>query len=447
MSVLVEAITVIFRNDTAEALIQGGVETIRRNPPNATFRTDGKISAVGFMTPNDVGEFVQTLEQAGFVFVENENSKDIAVCDQQRGFTAHNEWLGTDTDERGVRYCWLLGHEPGDMITQENWTYDSSLYTTGNFTANDEPADHLKHLRTEGNMEVYWDEKREQEVYVGRTASDAEDIHTERKKSLLFATAVKVAYDGLLADGWLSIKTNMYADDFPHLIMRYRNQLAVIFIDVDWDQEPISELDQRKEKQMIDIAGQLTGTPIVVGIEISGDTKQPLKTISDVEGCSEIEFSLSRPYLAHELLENREWLPQNHDLEAEVELSNWEVHDFGIQVARQALQHDGHQIQHYDSGFSALIQIEAVIDSELTFILCRTVRYPKMTANFEPELVQKAAEHAARNNAVLKTASVRLVNSDDALDPGSNFALPLFRGKEVSAGFDGLETPMLTSDA
>jgi hypothetical protein len=96
MSILVEAITVIFRNATADALIEGGVATIRDNPPNNTYRTDGVLSAVGFMTPEDTEHFVERLKDVGFRFIEKGKSMDIAVCDQNRGFTANCEWLGTN---------------------------------------------------------------------------------------------------------------------------------------------------------------------------------------------------------------------------------------------------------------------------------------------------------------------------------------------------------------
>jgi hypothetical protein len=269
------------------------------------------------MTPEDVGKFIDSLKLGGFDFVKDGMSIDIAVCDQAQGFTAENEWLGTDIDERGVRFCWLLGHDPGEMITQDGWTYEKSLYTDGGFTANEDPADHLKFLRMEDKLEVYWDENIGKEVYVGRTADKPDDVHTSRRKTILFATAVKVAYDALTADGWMSITTNMYQDDFPHLIMRLRNQLGVFFIDAEWNGAPITSFQEKEQQRLLKLADILNAFPISVGLNISGDTSQRLEKIADVERCHDIQLSLKRPYMAHDVFSNSEWLSTDHDLEAD----------------------------------------------------------------------------------------------------------------------------------
>jgi hypothetical protein len=446
MSVLIEAITVVFRNDTAEAQIQGGIETIRNNPPNGSFRTDGKISAVGFMTPSDVEKFVSSLQRVGFSFIIDGVSVDIAVCDQNMGFSAHNDWLDTATDERGVRCCWLLGHEQGEMAVQEGWEYERSMYTTGSFRADDDQCENLKFLRKENGLEVYWDEEQNREVYAGRSGGETDDLHTERRKALLFAAAVKVAYDGLLAEGWMSVATNMYADEFPHLIMRYRNQLAVIFLDVSWNETAISKMDNDDLENLRNVANQLNATPINVSLRIFGDTEKRLETITDVMECEDIEFTMARSYLAHDLAIDGEWLAADHDLDEDIELSIWELHDFGIQIVRDSLERDGNSIEHYDSKFETLIQIQAEINGERTFIVCRTVTHPVENAVFDSQTLQKASEFAARNDAVLKTASVTLANSDDPFHPEGIGALPLFRGKDSRARFDGLKDPTVTFD-
>jgi hypothetical protein len=446
MSVLVEAITVIFRNDTAEALIHGGVDAIGQNPPNGSFRTDGNITAIGFMTPDDVGEFVNSLKRRGFVFVKDSLSIDIAVCDQNQGFTVENDWLGTDVDERGVRYCWLLGKNPDEMITPGGWTYENSLYTAGNFRADEDLVDDVKFLRAEDKLDVYWDEKDKKEVYVGRTANKPDDFHTSQRKARLFATAVKIAYDALTADGWMSIITKMHAEDFPHLIMRYRNQLGVFFIDAEWNGSPITSFDKTEENRLRKLAGELNAFPISVGLMFSGDTEQKLNQIADVEGCGDIQISLKRPYVAHDVSANCEWNSADHDLEEDIELTNWEVHDFGVQVVRESLDREGHRIESYDSTFGTTVQITATIEGVLTYIVCRTVRYPEKDAVFDAGLIQRAQKLALRKSAVLKTASVSLANSDDMFDPAGQFAIPIFRGKAVMPRFVGLETPQTHLD-
>lgn len=445
MSVLVEAITVIFRNATADQLIQGGVSSIRNNPPNGTFRTDGKVSAVGFMTPEDVGHFVEQLKQVGFRHIERGKIADIAVCDQIRGFPVDCEWLGTDVDGRGVRFCWLLGEEPGEMATQEGWTYEQSLYSNGSFRADDEPVDHLKFLRTENGLNVYLDEQTGKEVYAGRPFADKDDVHTVRAKALLFATSVKMVYDAMLADGWMSIQVNQDADASHHLIMRYRNQIGIVGIDTHWNEAALTEIDPSGRK-LVDLAKAMKAIPLMASIDIVGQPSHTLNRIAEVEASSEIEFRLRRTYLVHDLHKGREWTDADYDLEAEVELSDWEIHDFGIQVVRQSLENDGHEIDAWNSNLDAVAQVKTVIDGKLTYIVVRTVRYPEKDATFGQEDLRLAAELAGSNNADLKIASVALASADDPFDPAAKTGHPIYRGTAVMPRFAGLSNPVITAN-
>lgn len=79
MSVLVEAITVVVRNDAVDRCVPGGVSTLVENN---TFRTDGKLAAIGFMSPADVEVYILNLQKAGLRFVEQGRCRDIVVIDQ-----------------------------------------------------------------------------------------------------------------------------------------------------------------------------------------------------------------------------------------------------------------------------------------------------------------------------------------------------------------------------
>jgi hypothetical protein len=141
MSVLIEAISVVFRNEIANSLIRGGIETIQQSPPNHTFRTDGKISSVSFMAHRDAETFINNLKQVGFKFLVGNASVDIAIIDQKKGYLTECEWLELDTDERGVKFCWLLGSEPLEMATPEGWEFEKSLYVSGVFNTDEETSE------------------------------------------------------------------------------------------------------------------------------------------------------------------------------------------------------------------------------------------------------------------------------------------------------------------
>jgi hypothetical protein len=446
MSILVEAITVIFRNSTAESLIEGGFATIRENSPNRTFRTDGILSAVGFMTPEDTRCFVDQLKRVGFRFVEHGKSADIAICDQYRGFTTECEWLGTDVDGRGVRICWLLGHKPGDMATQEGWSFKKSLYTTGNFWADDEPVDHLNFLRTDDGLNVYLDEHTGKEVYAGRPFENKDDVHTIRTKSLLFASAVKVVYDAMAADGWMSINVKTEANALPHMIMRYRNQIGVVVLDVNWNGEPLSDFSSTTQNILVAKADEMKAIPLVASLDIIGKPNRPMSRVAEVEACNAVQFHLRRPYVVHDLSTGQEWSALCYDFESEIELSDWEIHDFGIQVVRQTLEKDGHQIQQWDSDVDATVQIVVSIGGNLTYVVVQTVRYPTVEPDFDRDQIRLAGERAARNGADMKIASVSLASTDDPFDPGGSFVQPIFRGAAVVPRFTGLADPVVAAD-
>jgi hypothetical protein len=147
MSVLVEALTVVFRNTNANMKLKGGSGSLCDIAPNETYRTDGFLSAVGFMNPRDAKSFVDQLEAIGFVFIEQEQAIDIAICDQNEGFTSACDWLETEKNEFGVRYCWLLGKPKGIMATPLGWSLATSLYHTGSFIPDEEIPEQIKFLK------------------------------------------------------------------------------------------------------------------------------------------------------------------------------------------------------------------------------------------------------------------------------------------------------------
>ena len=58
MSVVVEAITVVVRNDAVDRCISGGVAALAEASPNNTFRTDGKLAVAS--RPAKAGDNLET---------------------------------------------------------------------------------------------------------------------------------------------------------------------------------------------------------------------------------------------------------------------------------------------------------------------------------------------------------------------------------------------------
>jgi hypothetical protein len=192
MAVLCEALSVLIRSKSLDSNFTGGRRVFVDLVPNDTFCTDGELVRVGFMTPDDVKDFVDELERYGLLFrSDNERETDVVVVDQINGPLAPCNWLDC------YRMC-IGGHdwvtaarlsEPymadTGQLSQENpstakerreelfvpagWTFHGSLSDSGKFVATDDIPRRLRFLREQDGLDVYWDSDLEREMYIGRT--------------------------------------------------------------------------------------------------------------------------------------------------------------------------------------------------------------------------------------------------------------------------------------
>jgi len=184
MAVLIEAISVVIRADALVRNFPGGLEAFKRTVPNTTLCTDGELVRVGFMSPDDVGAFVERLEDAGLVFARDGKAVDIAVVDQQRGPTMPVDWLEFAHLTLGgsaskVAVCWLfegpriaagihMRSQHMDLATPAGWRYEDSLSANFKFVASEEMNDKLTFLRRANGLDVYLDRSTGKEVFAGR---------------------------------------------------------------------------------------------------------------------------------------------------------------------------------------------------------------------------------------------------------------------------------------
>ena len=126
MAVLCEAISVVVRRDAIDAYYAGGWGQFVNCVPNATLCTDGELARVGFLTPNDVREFVDDLVDSGLqfesktkflgLFGSGRNRSDIVVVDQHQGATMQCPWIEfgkfkLSEHDIEVSMCWLFEGE------------------------------------------------------------------------------------------------------------------------------------------------------------------------------------------------------------------------------------------------------------------------------------------------------------------------------------------------
>jgi len=122
VAVLVEALSVIVRNATLEALYPGGVSGYAADCPNWTFCSDGVLTRVGFMAPDDVAAFVERLEACGLKVLRAGAATEMAVVDQLQGRTTRGGWIEGGEDTAGIRCGGLRGSPRSALATPAGWT-------------------------------------------------------------------------------------------------------------------------------------------------------------------------------------------------------------------------------------------------------------------------------------------------------------------------------------
>jgi hypothetical protein len=167
MGVLVEAISVIVRAETVNALYPGGVAEFEVRAPNRTFCSDGHLVRVGFMARQDVKAFVASLQTRGFAFHDGDAFVDVAVVDQMHGPTARCPWLRTGRHPLGFSVAWLKGTSPSPMAAPMGWEIEQSSKLKLHLP--DDAGERLLPLAREGMVEVLLDLETGKEVRTGRT--------------------------------------------------------------------------------------------------------------------------------------------------------------------------------------------------------------------------------------------------------------------------------------
>lgn len=106
------------------------------------------------------------------IFKQNEKCVDIAVVDQQVGFTVPCNWLNFGRYPDGVAYCAFKGTEPGKIAVPSGWQFENSLSAQFTYIPNEEASERVEFLRHENGVDVFLDKQTGEEVYMGRLKDD-----------------------------------------------------------------------------------------------------------------------------------------------------------------------------------------------------------------------------------------------------------------------------------
>jgi hypothetical protein len=440
MSVLVEAITVVVRNDVVDRCVPGGVSALAENSPNITFRTDGKLAAVVFMKPADVEVYILALQEAGLRFVEQGRCRDIVVIDQIRGPTLPCDWIEMGTEPDGTKFVWLRGAPPGAMVAFKSWMRDTRLTLR-----NDIGIEGLN-LDAETGLRFNVDESGVKH-YLGETFSEGQpETHMLRARPRLIREAKRATWAALLKRGWLGIAVSQSLDPDFHIAMRYQNQLGLVFVAANWSSTALTEFGRERRERLLARANELRGVGILarcnlfapIHIRSSGEKPGPGGTSLLVR---QGDLEVARPSVASLVFENAAsgalLKEDKFDTGARIEISDWELLDFAIQCVRNELDQKGYQIEGWTSEPGAGAHIVAHKGLTDMRIVVGAARYPAVEPIFDRDRLMSVAETTLIEGGQLAKASVTLAPAADELRV--DYALPLYRGEPATATFRGLD--------
>ncbi|QNK66991.1 tetratricopeptide repeat protein [Variovorax sp. PAMC26660] len=172
MAVLIEAVCAVVRRDAIEERIPGGWAAFAAAVPTGAFCFDDELASVGFMAVADAETFLVHMQSLGLRVTSGAGEVDACLIEQLGRSGAPAPWLATtrmSLDEIGgeVAVAFLKGTREQRIVMPGGWKFQGSVSQKPlDFVRTD--ASRLEFIRSQGNVEVYWDKEQQCEVYVGR---------------------------------------------------------------------------------------------------------------------------------------------------------------------------------------------------------------------------------------------------------------------------------------
>jgi len=122
-----------------------------------------------------------------------------------------------------------------------------------------------------------------------------------------------------------------------------------------------------------------------------------------------------------------------------IEMTDWEVHAFAVQVVRQQLEKGGRQLMSWQGNPFVDPSLWLVGDNGPEWVVVRAVRYPRIRADV-PDNWNNIAASCAGVGKTGHFASVSVGNSNDPFEPTETQpGTSLWRGHALFANYTGLE--------
>jgi len=125
-----------------------------------------------------------------------------------------------------------------------------------------------------------------------------------------------------------------------------------------------------------------------------------------------------------------------------IEMTDWELHDFAVQIVRENLNKEGKTITSWNGDPEIQPSIWFENGSSLEWIVVKYSRWPDDKPEI-PKNIKQITEEVKKLSGISKGnfASIGIASADDPFDPlakNNNNFLPLFRGHGLIASYEGL---------
>ncbi len=149
----------------------GGEAGYRAAAPNQTYRCDGYLAAIDFMSPGDVEYWIEeTLKPAGLRFPLHGHERDVVVADAVEGPTTPCDWLEF-TRQTKWSEARLKGAPETTLTGPRHWSPENE--PEAHYLDPDTCGRRMRFIGAEPHLATFEDEETGQRNYVGLVSSDS----------------------------------------------------------------------------------------------------------------------------------------------------------------------------------------------------------------------------------------------------------------------------------
>ncbi|MCK5666443.1 MAG: hypothetical protein KAI17_23290 [Thiotrichaceae bacterium] len=244
----------------------------------------------------------------------------------------------------------------------------------------------------------------------------------QEKPSQAFVKAWQAAGHHLQKQGqeglnW--VRADLNPPMVEHLSFRLGNQLIFIFV------EAAEFKFQQYSEFFLKVAKEATAIPCILPM-----TEHLSEFTPDVPGWGLLHAETGKAVNPLELVSDEL-----------IEISDWELHDFAIQVVKDSLKKEGKNVFSAQSSLAIDPSIWFEHSGQAYWVVVRATRYPRLETKI-PSNIDDIKDNCSPMGKEGYFASVSAGNSEDPSDPKakeSKNSLPLYRGHPMFIKYEGLK--------